>query len=170
MIKHERVNALAIATVVSLALFFGASAAVAGSVPQAKCGPADHTESGLQGQTTPEERSSGDSGRGYNCNLELVSQFQGEGAVSQNGPTYFNQCAYFATNNNPLQQHPGVVVVDVSDPENPQASTYLDDTPAMANPHETLRAHVGRGLLAAGENNGRTLPIMTCPPTASIRL
>jgi len=154
MIKYERVSALAIATVVSLALFFGASAAVAGSVPQAKCGPADHTESGLQGQTTPLERSSGDSERAYNCNLEPVSQFRGEGAVSQNGPTYFHQCAYFATNNNPLQENPGVVVVDVSDPENPQASTYLDDTPAMANPHETLRAHVGRGLLAAGENNG----------------
>jgi len=47
-----------------------------------------------------------------------------------------------------------VVVVDVSDPENPQVSRYLDDTPAMANPHETLRAHTGRKLLAAAENNG----------------
>ena len=105
MIKPERVGVLAIATVVSLALFLGASAAVAGSVPQAKCGPADHTESGLQGQTTPLERSSGDSEHAYNCNLELVSQFRGEGAVSQNGPTYFNQCAYFATNDNSMQQH-----------------------------------------------------------------
>lgn len=152
--KQKQISARAIAVVASLTLLLGASAAFAASVPQAKCGRGDHTESGLQGQTTPQERSSGDSERAYNCNLELVSQFRGEGAVSQNGPTYFNGCAYFATNNNPLQQHPGVVVVDVSDPENPQASTYLDDTPAMANPHETLRAHVGRKLLAAAQNNG----------------
>jgi len=154
MIKQARVGALAIAIVVSLALFLGSSAAVAGSVPQAKCGPTDHTESGLQGQTTPLERSSGDSEHAYNCNLELVSQFRGEGAVSQNGPTYFNRCAYFATNDNSMQQHLGVVVMDVSDPENPNASTYLSDTPAMLNPHETLRAHAGRELLAAAQNNG----------------
>jgi hypothetical protein len=42
-----------------------------GPVPKANCGPGDRTESGLQGQTTPEERFSGDSARGYNCNLEL---------------------------------------------------------------------------------------------------
>ena len=47
MIKQARVGAFATATVVSLALFFGASAAIAGSVPHAKCGPRDHTESGL---------------------------------------------------------------------------------------------------------------------------
>lgn len=152
MLKQKRVSAFAIATLVSL--FLTASAALAGAVPQAKCGRGDHTESGLQGQTTPQERSSGDSQRAYNCNLELVSQFRGEGAVSQNGPTYFNQCAYFATNDNSQQQHPGVVAVDVSDPENPQASTYLADTPAMLNPHETLRAHAGRKLLAAAQNNG----------------
>jgi hypothetical protein len=154
MIKQQRSLALAIATAVSLALFLSAPMASAASVPQAKCSRGDHTERGLQGQTTPLERSSGDSERAYNCNLELVSQFRGEGAVSQNGPAYFNQCAYFATNDNPKQQHLGVVVVDVSDPENPKASTYLDDTPAMLNPHETLRAHAGRKLLAAAQNNG----------------
>ena len=171
MIKQERVEARAIATIASLVLLFSTSIAIGegtdggdkvaatsallmGSVPKATCGRGDRTESGLQGQTTPEERSSGDSEGGYNCNLKLVGQFRGEGAVSQNGPTYFNECAYFATNNNSLQQHRGVVVVDVSDPENPQVSTYLDDTPAMANPHETLRAHAGRKLLAAAENNG----------------
>ena len=116
MIKQERIWAIAIATVVSLALLLSASVALAGSVRQAKCGRRDHTESGLQGQTTPQERSSGDSERAYNCNLELVSQFRGEGSVSQNGPAYFNQCAYFATNDNSQQQHLGVVVVDVSDP------------------------------------------------------
>jgi len=161
VIKQKRAKILAIAIVASLSLFFSTSMASAnstgpstGSVPKATCGPGDHTESGLQGQTTPDERMSGDSERAYNCNLELIGQFQGEGAVSQNGPTYFNQCAYFATNNNAQQKHRGVVVVDVSDPENPKASTYLANTAAMLNPHETLRAHVGRKLLAAAENNG----------------
>jgi hypothetical protein len=125
-----------------------------GAVPKAHCGPRDRPEGGLQGQTTPAERASGDSQNGYNCNLELVSQFRGEGAVSQNGPTYFDECAYFATNNNPLQQHRGVVVLDVSDTSRPLLSEYLDDTLAMANPHETLRANAPRKLLAAAQNNG----------------
>ena len=59
-----------------------------GPVPKAQCGRSDWTESGLQGQTTSWERASGDSERGYNCNLELVGQFQGEGAFSQDGPAY----------------------------------------------------------------------------------
>jgi hypothetical protein len=53
-----------------------------GPVPKADCGPWDWTESGLQGQTTPWERESGDSEGGYNCNLELVGQFQGEGEIA----------------------------------------------------------------------------------------
>src|SRR4051794_5725954 len=42
-----------------------------GPVPKPHCLPGDHTESGLQGQTTAQERFGGDSERGYNCNLEL---------------------------------------------------------------------------------------------------
>src|SRR5215467_13096886 len=68
-----------------------------GPVPKAQCGPSDRTERGLQGQTTSEERASGDSERGYHCNLELVGQFRGEGAFSQDGPSYFDHCAYMAT-------------------------------------------------------------------------
>jgi hypothetical protein len=56
-----------------------------GPVPKAQCGPSDRIEGGLQGQTTSQERASGDSERGYNCNLELVGQFRGEGAFSQDG-------------------------------------------------------------------------------------
>jgi hypothetical protein len=88
-----------------------------GPVPKAQCGPSDRAESGLQGQTTSEERASGDSKLGYHCNLELVGQFRGEGAFSQNGPSYFDHCAYVATENNPRQAHPGIVVIDVSDPQ-----------------------------------------------------
>jgi len=51
-----------------------------GPVPKAQCGPSSRTERGFQGQTTSQERASGDSKLGYNCNLELVGQFRGEGA------------------------------------------------------------------------------------------
>ena len=50
-------------------------------VPKAHCGPGDHTESGLQGQTTVTERFfNGDSTHAYNCNLQLVGQHTGQGA------------------------------------------------------------------------------------------
>jgi len=124
------------------------------AVPKARCGRTDRPETGLQGQTTPRERSSGDSERGYNCNLELVGQFQGEGAFSQDGPAYSGDCAYFATENRSGQEHPGVVVVDVSDTRHPRATAYLDDTPAGRNPHETLKVNDARKLLAVAENNG----------------
>ncbi len=123
-------------------------------VPKAECRDSARTEHGVQGQTTPEERSSGDSQRGYNCNLELVGQFQGEGAFSQDGPAYFDDCAYFATENRPGQRHPGIVALDVSDPRHPQPTAYLNDTPAALNPHETLKVNDARKLLAAAEDNG----------------
>lgn len=125
-----------------------------GPAPKAQCGPSDRTEHGLQGQTTAEERASGDSERGYNCNLELVGQFRGEGAFSQDGPSYFDHCAYVATENNPRQAHPGIVVVDVSNPKNPRATAYLADTPAALSPHENNKVNEKRGLLGLAQSNG----------------
>jgi hypothetical protein len=125
-----------------------------GPVPKAQCGPSDRTESGLQGQTTSQERASGGSERGYSCNLERVGQFRGEGAFSQDGPSYFDHCAYMATENNPQQAHPGIVVIDVSDPTNPQATAYLADTPAGLNPHESNKVNEQRGLLGLAQSNG----------------
>src|SRR5215469_14384963 len=98
MNKQELVKLFAIATVAAPALLLGASTASAqaissdgfpASVPKAICGPTDHTESGLQGETTVQERFSGDSETAYNCNLELVGeepQDLFEGAYSQDGP------------------------------------------------------------------------------------
>src|SRR3954466_3089698 len=125
-----------------------------GPAPKAECGRADHTESGLQGQTTSFERSSGDSERGYNCNLELVGQFRGEGAFSQDGPSYFRHCAYMATENDPRQAHPGIVVIDVSDPRHPQPTAFLDETAAGRNPHENNKVNEARGLLGLAQSNG----------------
>ena len=104
-----------------------------GPVPKAQCGPSDRSESGLQGQTTSEERASGDSELGYKCNLEIVGQFPG-GAFSQDGPSYFDHCAYMATENNPLQAHLGIVVIDVSGPTNPTPTAYLSETKTGLNP------------------------------------
>jgi hypothetical protein len=53
--------------------------------------------------------------------------------------------------NNPLQAHPGIVVIDVSDPTNPQAAAYLADTPAALSPHKVNEA---RGLLGLVQDNG----------------
>src|SRR5688572_11948325 len=106
-----------------LALLFSTSLVFA----KGKCGPGDHTESGLQGETSLQERFSGDSQRAYNCNLELMGQYRGEGAKSQGGPAYSRNCAYYVTDGKPEQRNPGVVVVDASDPRNPQATAFLND-------------------------------------------
>jgi hypothetical protein len=125
-------------------------------VPRATCGAGDRPETGLQGEVTPEDRASGASEQPYNCNLELVGQVVGEGVVAQRGPAYYEHCAYIGTSEDDwaLAENRGTMVVDVSDPANPVISTYLDDTPAMLDPHETLKAHDGRGLLAGAEHTG----------------
>src|SRR5262245_55639612 len=128
------------------------------SVPKATCGPGDHTESGLQGETSQQERFSGDSERAYNCNLELIGQEPQdtfEGAYSQDGPAYDGDCAYYGTDNiNGLQHHQGITVIDASDPTHPVPTAYLNQTAAALAPHETLAANQLRHLLVAGQNNG----------------
>jgi len=122
-----------------------------GPVPKADCGPNDRVETGLQGQTTRAERESGASMLAYNCNLELVGQFEGEGASWQFAS--FKHCGYYDTANNPEQQRLGTVVIDASDPTNPQATAYLDD-PAMLDPWESLKVNKKRKLLGATKGPG----------------
>ncbi|MBO0787016.1 MAG: hypothetical protein J2P33_13190, partial [Actinobacteria bacterium] len=130
-------------------------AASMGSVPKAQCGPGDRPESGLQGQTTTEERFSGDSALGYNCNLQLVGQYTGEGAFSQDGPAYAGTCAYYGTDrNNSQQQHHGVTVVDASDPQHPRVTAFLTDTAAALVPHETVQTNTRRHLLVVAQADG----------------
>src|SRR5262250_3182245 len=150
-----RVRAVAIVIGGLLGLLLSASTASAQSVPKAICGPGDHTESGFQGQTTTQERSSGDSEAAFNCNLQLVGEFRGEGAFSQDGPAYADDCAYFATDRDtPRQQHHGITVIDASDPTNPVVSAYLNDTAAALIPHETVVTDVRRHLLVVGQFGG----------------
>lgn len=126
-----------------------------GPVPKAHCEPGDHTESGLQGQTTVQERFSGDSEHAYNCNLELVGQYTGQGAYSQDGPAYAGNCAYYGTDNDiPQQKHHGVTVVDASDPAHPRVTAYLNNTASALVPHETVQTSPRRHLLVVAQADG----------------
>ena len=124
------------------------------SVPKATCGPTDHTESGLQGETTKQERFGGDSERAYNCNLQLVGEEPQDlylGGYSQDGPAYSGHCAYYG-NDRGATTGQGIKVIDASDPQHPVVSTQLIDTAAALAPHETV--HVQDGLLVAGQTTG----------------
>src|ERR1700719_4157765 len=113
------------------------------SVPKAICGPTDHTESGLQGETTQQERFGGDSETAYNCNLQLVGeepQDTYQGAYSQDGPAYYDVCAYYGTDSGAATNQ-GIKVIDVSNPAHPQVAAHLTATPAALNPPETVHTN-----------------------------
>src|SRR5438552_11537434 len=119
------VRAFAIVTGGLLVLLLSTSIAFAdsfpGSVPKANCGPGDHTESGFQGETTVQERFSGDSQRAYNCNLELVGQEpqdEFQGAFSQDGPAYSGDCAYYGTDRAATLQ--AIKAIEASDHQHPR--------------------------------------------------
>jgi len=126
------------------------------TVPKATCGALDRVETGLQGQVPLAERQSGASTQPSNCNLEKVGQFEGEGASWQ--LTWFDHCAYYdtANTNDPAPQHPGTVVVDVSDPAHPKATDYLTGA-AMMDPWESLKVNPQRKLLGANKGPGFTV-------------
>src|SRR5229473_339210 len=77
------------------------------SIPTAHCRGGDKTESGLQGLTTPAEIASGAAAIGFNCNMDIVGQYQGEGASWQ--LTAWKNCAYFDQ-----KSGTGFVVYDIS--------------------------------------------------------
>ncbi|HJU24099.1 MAG TPA: hypothetical protein VJ891_16465 [Casimicrobiaceae bacterium] len=120
-----------------------------GPVPRAQCSPGDNTETGLQGQTTLAERLGGSAAQGLNCNLQLVGQSQGEGAY--HAQTWTDVCSYYSTADSPLQQHPGVAVIDASDPTHPTPTAYLS-APAFLQTWESLKISEERKLLAAVES------------------
>ena len=135
------------------------------TVPKATCGPLDHPETALQGQVPPTLRRPGGFS-GFNCNLQLVGQIRGEGAGWQNA--FFvdrtgRVCSYYDTAPSPANRtHPGVVVVDATDPSRPEVASYLA-TAAMIDPLESLKVNNQRQLLAAvntlNEEDGPQLDI-----------
>jgi len=164
MNKQELVRLFAVSTAAIPGLLLSAAIASAqdiapdgfpGSIPKATCGPTDHTESGLQGETTKQERFSGDSETPYNCNLQLVGeepQDTYQGAFSQDGPAYYDVCAYYGNDRPATGQ--GIKVIDASDPQHPVVAANLTDSPAALNPHETVHTNANTRLLVAGQTDG----------------
>ena len=119
---------------------------VGDSVPRAQCGEGSLPETGLQGQVSLADRQSGRNQKGYQCNLERIGQYQGEGASWVN--PFFKNCAYMATTLTGLsKKSPGVQVIDVTDPRNPLFATNLTSPAMLAGPWESLKTNEKRGLL-----------------------
>ncbi|MES3011360.1 MAG: hypothetical protein V4738_11280 [Pseudomonadota bacterium] len=116
-------------------------------IQRASCGAGSQPETGLQGQVPLADRKSGRSQQGYSCNMELVGQYQGEGATWVN--PFYDKCAYMATSFNgiPFKRSQGVQVVDVSDTRNPKFSTNLTSPAFFTGTWETLKVNDKRGLL-----------------------
>ncbi len=127
-----------------------------GPVPQPVCQPGDRTASGVDGQLTSAERSSGASTQPYNCNLAIVGEYAGQGAGHQ--LMWYGHCAYVTTEGFeagqrgvPPLRHPGIQVLDVSNPHAPRYVTHLDD-PASLYDWEDGSVNPQRALLASGES------------------
>jgi len=144
--------------VAALALSFFAVLPVPSSaaIPTATCRSTDRPETGMSGETTDAERDAGIPLQGaVKCNADLVGQYQGEGASWQ--LTAWKNCAYFdqrhpaeANPSGATETHPGVVVVDVSDPTHPVPTTWLT-ADAMIDPWESVKVNPARQLIGAGQ-------------------
>lgn len=115
------------------------------NIPLANCGTGSMPETALQGEVPLADRQDGRSTQGYRCNLQLVGQYQGQGASWVN-PSY-KDCAYVATTlTGILNPSPGVQVVSVADPKQPRLTATLT-TASMLGPWESLKVNQKRGLL-----------------------
>ncbi|MGW0002584.1 LVIVD repeat-containing protein [Nocardia grenadensis] len=117
------------------------------AVGPASCRTGDRVETGIQGEVPLADRRSGRSTAGYNCNLDLVGQYQGLGAGPVS-PSY-KDCAYIASTfpTNLLGPDAGVHVVDVGDPAHPVRTAVLAEPAMLGGTWESLKVHEGRGLL-----------------------
>ena len=130
------------------------------AVEKAECGPDDRPETGLQGQVPLADRATGF--KGFNCNLELVGEYTGDGGAGWQ-MAWYGDCAYYggatgygmANTGAPRPaQKPGAVVIDASDPTEPKLAGRLTSI-SMIDPWESLKASQKRGLLVAqNANNG----------------
>ena len=141
------------------------------TVPEAKCGPRDHSEAAvrvLQGEVPASLRATGF--KGFNCNLELVGQVRGDGANWQSDEFREHRdvfrgyqrdrnrrdhtCAYhgtaYATATGPTtgRTQIGVPVIDMTNPSAPAPTSYLTSI-SMLDPWESLKVNTPRQLLGA---------------------
>jgi len=136
-----------------LAMFMTGASAQQLVVPRATCGAGDNPETALQGQVPANLRASGF--KGFNCNLQLISQSRGDGANWQTAnftDRAGHKCAYhgtaFTTAN---RTNLGVPVIDFTNANNPTPTGYLTTT-SMLDPWESLKVNERRQLL--GADNG----------------
>ena len=146
-------------------------------VPKAKCGPNDHPEFALQGQVPASLRNGPGGFKGFNCNLELISQQKNDGANWQSaewrdqghvGPGGDKAqgkpkvvCAYHTSQSPSLSPptrnpaHYGVPINDITDPKKVVTTGFLQTT-SMLDPWESLKVNERRQLLGAdnGANGG----------------
>lgn len=118
------------------------------AIPKADCGPGARPETGLQGQVSREDRDSGRSKQGYQCNAELIGQYQGQGStwVSQS----YGTCAYQpqAFPGSLTGPKPGLQVLDVRDPQKPTLVKTITSPVMVGGTWETLKVNTARGLMA----------------------
>lgn len=127
-----------------------------GPVPAPVCQAGDRIETGVDGQLTSAERTSGASIKPYNCNLTIVGEYRGQGAGHQ--LMWYGHCAYITTEGYEAGQkgvppllNPGIQVLDVSNPSNPRYVTHLDD-PASLYDWEDGSVNPQRALLGSAES------------------
>jgi len=127
------------------------------AVPRASCGSGDTVET-VQGETTLAERFATGPAKIFNCNLELVGQYKGQG--SGWGWSGTNKCAYvtqYRSVGSPKLTTPGTLVLDVSNVSTPKLVTILD-SPAMDNVNESMAISPDNKLLVGNNiaTNGET--------------
>ncbi len=122
---------------------------VPSQVAPAVCGANSLPEGSVQGEVPLSDRTGGRSKQGYRCNLELIGQYQGEGASWVDPST--GNCAYMATSfyGTLAKKSPGVQVVDVSNTARPVLSTTLTSPAMLVGPWESLKVNEPRQLLGA---------------------
>lgn len=134
------------------------SAARSSMPEKAECGPGSRPETGLQGQVPRADRDSGRNREGYSCNLELVGQYQGQGASVVSAST--DRCAFLSSGPAAalLSATPGMQVVDVSDPARPVFAGNHASPGMLLGTWESLKVHEPRGLVG-----GVAVGVLTAP-------
>ena len=134
------------------------------ATPAADCGPGAREETDIQGRVPSADYESGRVTRGYRCNTRPVARHGSTGGfkVIRYRDRSGRACAYYDSTllfpKDVLMNAAeglGVVVLDMSDPRNPEQTATLT-TPAMQSPHESLLLNKRRGLLAAVLGNAAT--------------
>lgn len=134
------------------------------ATPAADCGPGAREETDIQGRVPSSDYESGRVERGYRCNTRPVARQGNTGGfkVIRYRDSKGRACAFYDSTllfpKDVLMNAAeglGVVVLDMSDPQNPKQTATLV-TPAMQSPHESLLLNKKRGLLAAVLGNAAT--------------